>query len=390
MNDEIQVASPAPVPVRSVALSMVGVWGIYFILVTIRSFMMDEEAFFDLLARRMLVCLVGIAVTVLMWLVLRLVAHWSLGARTALVLAIALPGAFIAGWFNIFIFASTEKNMMLDERLPPPITISPSGTITIARHRRPNLPYPHKSDEHSLWKNVGDVALGRYFLLIAWASLFFALGKAEEVRAAERQAAALRRAAKNAELRSLRFQINPHFLFNTLNSLSAQVMTGRATEAEAMIQNLSHFYRASLAGDPTVDVTLAEEVRLQRLYLEIEAVRFPERLRTAIDIPDSLAGACVPGLILQPLVENAVKHGVSTTREPVTITIRAERVDGRLQLTVENDGNGTPRDGGTGIGLANVRDRLTARFGDDAHMAAKSLDRGYRVTLTMPIVRDGC
>jgi len=381
----------AAVPIRSVVLSMLAVWGIYFVLVTLRSMMIDEHWLDFALARRALVCLVGVAVTIPLWLALRRLAHWSMGARMALALVIGLPAAVAAGWFNIFIFSTPDKNMMLDDGQTH-VVLDPSGTVTVtAPGMRPIVVRSKdKFEGHSVWKELSDVALGRYFLLIAWAALFLALGKAEEVRAAERQAGALRRAAKNAELRSLRFQINPHFLFNTLNSLSAQVMTGRAAEAETMIQNLSRFYRTSLAGDPTADVTLAEEVHLQRLYLEVEGVRFPHRLRTEFDIPDALADICVPGLILQPLVENAVKHGVSTTRDPVTITIRAEQVQGQLRLTVENDGNGTPRNGGTGIGLVNVRDRLTARFGDEANMTAEARDRGYCVTLTMPIVRDGC
>jgi two-component system, LytTR family, sensor kinase len=331
----------------------------------------------------------------------------------------ALPAAMAAGWFNFFIFSMQDKSWMLDDGKSR-VVMSREGTITVTRpggreivierghagHSSiaspavPETPAPpvppividtmNDDEAHPVWKEVSDIALGRYFLLLAWVAVFLALGKAEEVRAAERQAAGLRRAAKAAELRSLRYQVNPHFLFNTLNSLSALVMTGRQEPAERMIQTLSDFYRTSLTGDPTADVTLAEEVRLQRLYLEVEAVRFPERLAVAIDLPEALADACVPGLILQPLVENAVKHGVSTTRAKVTIAIRAALWGDRLLLTVENDGGGTPQEGGTGIGLANVRDRLAARFGDEARLEAGATGDGYRVQLVMPVVRQGC
>src|SRR5690606_40575321 len=118
-----------------------------------------------------------------------------------------------------------------------------------------------------------------------------------------------------AELRSLRYQVNPHFLFNTLNSLSTLVMRSQPGEAERMILNLSKFYRTSLSADPLEDVALSEEVHLQNLYLDIEAVRFPERLKVEIDIPDELLGVLVPGLILQPLAENAIKHGVAQDRQ---------------------------------------------------------------------------
>ena len=132
---------------------------------------------------------------------------------------------------------------------------------------------------------------GRYFLLLAWAALYLALVNAEQALAAERRERRVPAAAKAAELRSLRYQINPHFLFNTLNSLSALVMTGQARPAERMIQTLSTFYRRSLAEDPTGDIPLAEEIGCRQLYLEIEAVRFPERLRTRIDVPAELARA---------------------------------------------------------------------------------------------------
>jgi two-component system, LytTR family, sensor kinase len=124
-----------------------------------------------------------------------------------------------------------------------------------------------ETSRENRWKQLADLALGRYFTLLAWVALYFALGNAEAARAAERREGEFRRAAKASELRSLRYQVNPHFLFNTLNSLSALVMTGKAEAAEEMIQTLSTFYRRSLADDPTADLSLAEEVAMQRHYL---------------------------------------------------------------------------------------------------------------------------
>lgn len=247
-------------------------------------------------------------------------------------------------------------------------------------------------EDEGLWKQLTDVALGRYFLLIAWAGLYIALGNAEMARASERREGEYKRAAKAAELRSLRYQVNPHFLFNTLNSLSALVMVGRTEQAEKMIQTISSFYRHSLAGDPTSDVPLADEIALQRHYLEIEAVRFPERLACEFDVPESLENACVPGMILQPLVENSIKYGVSASTRPVTIRIAAQEAGGKLVLTVADDGPGkTCENGGTGIGLENVRNRLAARFGDEARVESAPLPAGgYATVLTIPLVRSGC
>jgi two-component sensor histidine kinase len=243
-------------------------------------------------------------------------------------------------------------------------------------------------EHEGLWRQLTDVALGRYFLLIAWAALYLALGNAEMVRAAERREGEYRRAAKAAELRSLRYQVNPHFLFNTLNSLSALVMTRREAAAERMIQAMSNFYRHSLAADPSADVPLADEIALQRHYLEIEAVRFPERLKPAIDVPDELAQALVPGMILQPLVENSIKYAVAATTRAVTVSIAARGEGNRLILTVSDDGPGkTGRESGTGIGLANVRSRLAARFGDYAQIVSGPQPTGgYATVLTLPLI----
>ncbi len=248
------------------------------------------------------------------------------------------------------------------------------------------------AEDQGLWKQLTDVALGRYFLLIAWAGLYLALGNAEMARASERREGEYKRAAKAAELRSLRYQVNPHFLFNTLNSLSALVMVGRSEQAERMIQTISTFYRHSLAGDPTADVRLADEIALQRHYLEIEAVRFPERLVCEFDVPEALESACVPGMILQPLVENSIKYGVSASTRPVTIRIAAQEAGGRLVLTVADDGPGKgSASGSTGIGLENVRSRLAARFGDEARVESGPLPAGgYATVLTIPLVRSVC
>ena len=270
---------------------------------------------------------------------------------------------------------------------------SPSETVTEDVRGPDHVTIIRKSVEsEGLWRQLTDVALGRYFLLIAWAALYLALGNGEQLRAAEYREGLSARAAKAAELRSLRYQVNPHFLFNTLNSLSALVMVGRAEQAERMIQSISRFYRHSLAGDPTSDMPLEDEIALQRHYLEIEAVRFPERLRCEFDVPDDLMSACVPGMILQPLVENSIKYAVSTTIRPVTIRITAREGGGFLILTVADDGPGEGfADGGTGIGLANVRSRLAARFGDAAKVESGPLPAGgYATVLTVPIVRNDC
>lgn len=274
---------------------------------------------------------------------------------------------------------------------PPAVAASPAADPTLAAPAHVQIIRKAVQDE-GLWRQLTDVALGRYFLLIAWAALYLALGNGEMARAAERREGDYRRAAKAAELRSLRYQVNPHFLFNTLNSLSALVMVGRTEQAEKMIQTISSFYRHSLASDPTSDVPLSDEIALQRHYLEIEAVRFPERLCTEFDVPEALLDACVPGMILQPLVENSIKYAVSASTRPVTLRISAREAAGLLVLTVADDGPGkVGKSGSTGIGLANVRQRLAARFGERASVESSALPAGgYATVLTLPVVRAQC
>src|SRR5687768_978158 len=184
---------------------------------------------------------------------------------------------------------------------------------------------------------VADSSVTWFFFFAAWSAFYLAALAQAQALGAQRRAALAEAAARSAQVRALRYQVNPHFLFNTLNSLSSLVMTGRAEKAEEMLLALSTFFRTSLSLDPSADVTLAEEIDLQRLYLEIEKVRFPSRLKVSIDVPDDLAQARVPALILQPLVENAIKYGVSGTRDPMLLTIEARRLDGgRMQVDITN------------------------------------------------------
>ncbi len=249
----------------------------------------------------------------------------------------------------------------------------------------------YASDYDAVLHLVLDSAMIWYFFITTWAVLYVALSYAARVGHAERAAAAYRAEAQSAQLRALRYQINPHFLFNTLNSLSTLVLQGRTDEADRMIVNLSTFFRTSLTSDHTADIRLADEIVMQRLYLDIEQIRFPDRLKVVVDAPGDLSDAMVPGLILQPIVENAIKHGVAGSTAQVTVTIRARAADGMLHLSVEDDANGIPQKRpGAGVGLGNVRERLAMRFDGRATCShGPRAGGGYRVELSMPLRRDG-
>lgn len=392
-----------PVPVKVVFASMVGVWLCYFLLITLRGAIVGLEFQDELLWRRALVCLIGVGVTALLWLCLRVVEQRSLGIKIAVALIASMPGAIMIAQANRWVFDSIEEKVEQQMGKDRGIALrrDDAGNLLIDLPRTQMnedvedvlpqsvliAPAPTALDQ---WKMTFDLAIGRYFLLLAWAALFLALLAGAQARAAERRGERFRSAAKAAELRSLRYQVNPHFLFNTFNSLSALVMTGKAERAEQMIQTISRFYRHSLADDSTGDVTLEDEIDLQEHYLEIESVRFPERLRIRVDLPTELAGYKVPGMILQPLVENSVKYGVSASSKPVTISITAREEYGRLVLTVSDDGPGSAGDKhGFGIGLANVRDRIEARFGNAATIVSGATLTGYETELRLPMVKHG-
>lgn len=349
-----------------------------------------------MLGTRAIVSLFSVGVTVIFYLSMRRVPSGKLGRSIGLALVLAAPAALLYSAFNWYMFSHVHGGETMNwnwsasspkAALPAP-PVSTWMPLTVGA-----TPSTADADWTPL-QSIADQASNGYFFFIAWATLYLAMAYAAEIGALERRAADLRAAAQSAELRALRYQVNPHFLFNTLNSLSSLVLARRLEQAEQMIVNLANFFRTSLTGDPTEDVVLSEEIRLQRLYLDIEKVRFPDRLLVAVDVPDTLSGMCVPGMILQPLVENAVKHAVTRSRRAVTIRIRAWLDAKGMSIVVEDDGepiDAVLRDAGTGVGLRNVRDRLAARFGDLATCRwGPGQAGGFVVTLTMPLVTHGC
>ena len=350
-------------------LTIVGFWIFHAMIVSLRAAVMEFPEQGELAFRRLVVTLFGIGITWLLYLFLRLFDRKPLAIRITTAFLAAMPCAFIIAWGNYYIF-----------NIYDPVSLFADPDIGRRVREIEDLIGLTAIQE------VIEIAVTRYFFIIAWASLYLTLGYAREVREAERLTSRYARAAQESELRSLRYQVNPHFLFNTLNSLSSLVISGKNGQAEAMIQNLSTFYRTSLSNDPLDDVTLEQEVELQKQYLEIEAVRFPERLRVNVAIDPVLMDIRVPALILQPLVENAIKYAVSRTSRPVTILISAQMVKNRIVLTVEDDGDEIPGEiaHGNGIGLANVRDRLEARYGLNAKLETwQKADGGFVAQLTI-------
>ena len=198
--------------------------------------------------------------------------------------------------------------------------------------------------------------------------------------------------AHEAQLLMLRYQLNPHFLFNTLNAISTLVLSKTTEQANEMVTKLSKFLRYSLDHSPLDRVNLALELETSGLYLDIEKVRFADRLRLEFDIETGTESALVPTMILQPIIENSFKHGITKNEEGGTITIRARKKGRLLTLEVADDGPGLSADEheqelslSKGVGISNIRNRLQVIYGNDHELMFTNVEpSGLSVTVVIP------
>lgn len=233
-------------------------------------------------------------------------------------------------------------------------------------------------------------------LLGAWSALYYAINFFLQVEQQADRLERLETQATSAQLAMLRYQLNPHFLFNTLNSISTLVLLGETRPANAMLTRLSSFLRHTLVSQPGGKVTVAQEVETLKLYLDIERMRFEERLRTDFRIDDTAAKGSIPSFLLQPLIENAIKYGVSAQEEGARISLSAQVIGNMLRLIVSDTGpglQGTQRNAeslaatpsSTGVGLANIRDRLAQAYGEDHRFEIETPpDGGFTVIIELP------
>lgn len=337
---------------RGATVLLILFWTVHLVIMLVRAELNHtpgRETFLESFIRRTSFALLGAALGYGLYRVLRLLRRRNFMQQAALGAGLAFVTACIQGAANAIVFSSEENRLMA------------------------NFLY---STMYWFWF---------YF---CWTTAYLAFAYSLEVQEQERRSAELIVQAQEAQVLALRYQINPHFLFNTLNAIAALVRDA-PERAEAMVVQLSDFFRRSLAINPMEDVTLTQEVELQRLYLEIERTRFPSRLGFDVTLDEGSEDAKVPALLLQPLVENAVKHGVARSEAPVRIHIRA-RVDGpELEIVVENDAVPTgvlPRS--EKVGLRNVSERLRSRFGESAAIVSEEIPGGgFRNTLRLPLAR---
>ena len=263
--------------------------------------------------------------------------------------------------------------------------------------------------ERGLWPDFGGWLFPSMFVFFTWAALYHGI-KYYQMLQREREAllrieslqrqeafklAQVEADARNAQLALLRYQLNPHFLFNTLNSVNALVSKGDAGKATKMINKLSEFFRHSLRAEPETEVTVAEEVATTELYLDIEKTRFADRLTVEICIAESAKSRLVPSMILQPLVENALKHAIGVSENGGQIRILASEADsGALQVRVEDSGpegsdlQADQRPPGASVGLDNTRARLHAFYGDGGRLKIEKADIGGYSVLVEVIPTD--
>jgi signal transduction histidine kinase len=231
-----------------------------------------------------------------------------------------------------------------------------------------------------------------FAVLGAWSALYYAINFFLKLEQQTDQLERLEGQASAAQLAMLRYQLNPHFLFNTLNSISTLVLLKETQRANAMLSRLASFLRYTLVSEPEGEMTVAQEVETLKLYLDIEKMRFEDRLRVRFDVDPSVADASLPALLLQPLVENAVKYAVTPKEEGADIAVIAQRIGNRVHITVSDTGPGSasgtngggPRPSSTGVGLANIRDRLAQAYGTDHRFETTAGSDGFAVMIDIP------
>lgn len=232
-----------------------------------------------------------------------------------------------------------------------------------------------------LWRGLEAPWLG----LLGYAALHALLNHAWALRSARQRLQALEAHTRAAQLRALQLQLQPHFLFNTLNAISAEVGDGRSAVAQSMLARLGDLLRAALELDTRPTHALAEELSLAEAYLDLERARLGERLQLRWQIAPGVLDAEVPTWLLQPLLENAVRHGLAPRRAPGQLAVRVERLADTLEVEVCNDlAESTVASLPGGVGLANLRERLSALYGARASLEVGRADGRFRVRVVLP------
>ena len=231
--------------------------------------------------------------------------------------------------------------------------------------------------------------MGAFYIMLCWSGLYFGIKYYQQLQDQTQQTLKATAAAHQAQLKMLRYQLNPHFLFNTLNAISTLILDGANETANLAVSRLSDFLRYTLDNDPMKRVTLGSELGAIDLYLEIEKVRFGDRLIISKSVEARALTALVPSLILQPLIENAIKYAITPLEDGGTLRISAKVQNTTLVLQISDTGpglgNGDSKHKSSGVGLKNTRERLQQLYGDQqAFTLAPNDPSGLVVTINIP------
>jgi two-component system LytT family sensor kinase len=338
-------------------------WVFTYLLISVRSLGMGTPwpTLFNYGLRRAAVCAAAFLLCIVFQHLLVRSAAWSRGHRLALAAGLSLMGAVFYTAVNQLVF----------------YVIAPSAET--ARE----TPMDH------VWNTMLTLST-LVWSFVAWCAVVFALSFDERAREQSLRLVEAQALAAESQNQMLRYQINPHFLFNTLNALSSLILQKDFDRAERMVLSLSNFLRASLENTPGDKITLAEELAAQRQYLAIEQERFGDRLVLVETVPAELHDALVPGLILQPLIENAVKYGVARTTRPVRVEIGAAHGEHGLAVTVMDDAvpDIAKAPATLGVGLANVRRRLEVLYGEAGRLTCGPRPGGgFAAAVELPLER---
>ena len=326
-------------------------WVFYFFTKMIFDMIMVRDAL-SLVPGRLLVIAVGTVLSLIMYVVLR--AFWGRSVLLLSVLVVltstitAIPFSMF-NWWMMVTFTSTDQPMLIHTMIAWSVSVH---------------------------------------LFFAQSIAIVAFLYARQLHQREADTVQAEKSLRQAELRALRYQVNPHFLFNALNSVSALLTSRRTAEAERMIDLLADYYEQALTAPQDELVPVRQEIDAQLHYLDIERIRFPERLDVEVDLPPHLESALLPTLMVQPLIENSIKHAVAAETARVTVRIAVSATGDTLVVHVSDhcDQPGErPARAGTGTGLQNIRNRLATVHGDRATLRAEPTPGGFSSTLTLPL-----
>ncbi|NMP30171.1 histidine kinase [Thalassotalea sp. M1531] len=297
----------------------------------------------------------GFLLSYMQWLIIRKTVHWPL--KKTLILSFG-SAAILGGVFNVIKLASYK-------------------TIV------------YQQIWYQQWNMLefGGWLLFSVSTMFVWTAIFFIMLYNTKLQKEHEMLLRAQNSAKEAQLQMLRYQLNPHFMFNTMNAISTLIYKKDNEKAGDMLDKLCEFFRYSLDQNSNQESQLHREIELLNVYLAIEKVRFGERLTVNLDIDKQVSHGKVPSLFLQPIVENAIKYGIESRKQPGVISISAKAKNQRLRIEVLDSGKGEVTDSGFGIGLTNTRERLSSMFNDDISIDIQHTESGTRVSLDMPFQR---